>query len=55
VADSAPYLHDGRAATLEDAIRLHGGQGQRAAKIFAALKGEEQTQLVAFLKTLRAP
>ena len=25
VADSAPYLHDGRAATLEDAIKLHSG------------------------------
>src|SRR5262245_59501110 len=24
VADSAPYLHDGRAATLEEAITLHG-------------------------------
>jgi CxxC motif-containing protein (DUF1111 family) len=55
VADSAPYLHDGRAATLEDAIRLHGGQGQRAAQRFAALAEAEQAQLVAFLKTLRAP
>jgi CxxC motif-containing protein (DUF1111 family) len=55
VADSAPYLHDGRAATLEDAIRLHGGQGQRSARNFASLGREEQTQLIGFLKTLRAP
>ncbi|HKI32016.1 MAG TPA: di-heme oxidoredictase family protein [Gemmataceae bacterium] len=55
VADSAPYLHDGRAATLEEAIRLHGGQGQRAAERFEKLSTSEQAQLVTFLKTLRAP
>jgi CxxC motif-containing protein (DUF1111 family) len=55
VADSAPYLHDGRAATLEEAIRLHGGQGLGAAHRFARLGLAEQEQLVAFLKTLRAP
>jgi CxxC motif-containing protein (DUF1111 family) len=55
VADSAPYLHDGRAATLEEAIRLHGGQGARAARNFASLAAADQARLVAFLKTLRAP
>jgi CxxC motif-containing protein (DUF1111 family) len=55
VADSAPYLHDGRAATLEDAIRLHGGQGARAAGRFAQLTRGDKFLLVAFLKTLRAP
>jgi CxxC motif-containing protein (DUF1111 family) len=55
VADSAPYMHDGRAAKLEDAIRLHGGQAARSAKRFAALPTEQQQQLVTFLKTLRAP
>jgi CxxC motif-containing protein (DUF1111 family) len=55
VADSAPYLHDGRAATLEEAIRLHAGQAARAAQHYAGLSKLEQVQLVAFLKTLRAP
>jgi CxxC motif-containing protein (DUF1111 family) len=55
VADSAPYLHDGRAATLEDAIRMHGGQGKRAAAHFAGSTAAEQKQLLAFLKSLRAP
>jgi CxxC motif-containing protein (DUF1111 family) len=55
VADSAPYLHDGRAETLEEAIRLHGGQGARSAARFQALGRAEQGQLIAFLKTLRAP
>ncbi len=54
VADSAPYLHDGRAPTLEEAIRLHGGQAARSSKRFTELKSEEQQQVVAFLKTLRA-
>ena len=35
VADSAPYLHDGRAATLEDAIKLHGGQAKKSAERFS--------------------
>jgi CxxC motif-containing protein (DUF1111 family) len=55
VADSAPYLHDGRAATLEEAIVLHGGQGKRAVERFGGLAVGEQAKLVAFLKTLRAP
>jgi CxxC motif-containing protein (DUF1111 family) len=55
VADSAPYLHDGRAATLQDAIRLHGGQGASASARFVALAPERQGQLISFLKTLRAP
>jgi CxxC motif-containing protein (DUF1111 family) len=55
VGDSAPYLHDGRAATLEEAIQFHGGQGARAAGRFAQLSPTEQSQLVAFLKTLQAP
>ena len=55
VADSAPYLHDGRAGTLEEAIRMHGGQAQRSATAFAGLKANEQAQVIAFLKSLRAP
>jgi CxxC motif-containing protein (DUF1111 family) len=55
VADSAPYMHDGRAETLEEAIRLHGGQAKQSALRFAGLSESEQKQLVAFLKTLRAP
>jgi CxxC motif-containing protein (DUF1111 family) len=55
VADSAPYLHDGRAATLEEAITLHGGQGKSASQKFNGLPPAEREQLIAFLKTLRAP
>ncbi|MBM4069686.1 MAG: c-type cytochrome [Planctomycetes bacterium] len=55
VADSAPYLHDGRAATLPDAIQLHGGQGAASARAFSALAPAAQAQVIAFLKTLQAP
>lgn len=55
VADSAPYMHDGRAATLEEAIRLHAGQAAKAAQQFAKLAPAQQTHLLTFLKTLRAP
>jgi CxxC motif-containing protein (DUF1111 family) len=55
VADSAPYLHDGRAPTLKDAITLHRGQAARSAERFARLRQDEQNQLIVFLQTLRAP
>ena len=55
VADSAPYMHDGRAATLEEAIKFHGGQAAAAAGRFAKLSKPEQRQLLGFLETLRAP
>jgi len=55
VADSAPYLHDGRAATLADAIKLHAGQASSSAKRFTGLSDVQQEELIAFLSTLRAP
>lgn len=55
VADSAPYLHDGRARELDEAIKLHGGQGTRAARNFDSLNKNQQGQVLAFLRTLRAP
>jgi len=55
VARSAPYLHDGRAATLPEAIRLHGSQGKNSADRYANLPTDQQQQLIAFLKTLDTP
>jgi cytochrome c peroxidase len=55
VADSAPYLHDGRASTLEEAIKLHGGQGATAAANFQGLHEVDQAAVITFLRTLRAP
>lgn len=55
VADSAPYMHDGRAATLQDAILAHGGQGEKATKAFVSLPLDQQKALIEFLDTLKAP
>jgi len=52
VADTAPYLHDGRAATLSDAILQHDGEGAAAASAFAALTADQQAEVVEFLGTL---
>ncbi len=56
VADTAPYLHDGRALTLTDAIALHGGEAQDARDAFVhTLNAQEKEALLAFLRSLRTP
>jgi len=55
VADTAPYLHDGRALTLVEAVRLHGGEAFEARENFLGLLQEDQAALIAFLRTLRNP
>ncbi len=55
VADTAPYLHDGRATTLFQAIEFHGGEAQAARDAFLALTETEQRKLLTFLMTLRTP
>jgi hypothetical protein len=52
VAFSAPYLHDGRAATLDGAILAHGGEAIRARDAFSALSAAERAQVRAFLNSL---
>jgi cytochrome c peroxidase len=55
LVDSGPYLHDGRAETIDDAIRLHGGQASASAQRYAQLSARERRQLEAFLLALAAP
>jgi CxxC motif-containing protein (DUF1111 family) len=52
VAQSAPYLHDGRAATLAEAIAAHGGEADAARNTFITLGEADQQALVAFLDSL---
>ena len=54
VADSAPYLHDGRALSLPEAITMHGGQAKTAVANFQRLSQAQQDRITDFLKTLRA-
>ena len=46
------YLHDGRAATLEEAILWHGGQGTAAKQRYEALSAADRQAVIAFLKSL---
>ncbi len=55
VADSAPYMHDGRANTLTDAINAHRGQAARTAREFSRAPQAKREMLISFLETLRAP
>jgi CxxC motif-containing protein (DUF1111 family) len=55
VRDSAPYLHDGRAATIVQAVAFHGGQADRSARLFFRLSPEERRQIKAFLESRVAP
>ena len=43
------YLHDGRAATLHDAIVAHGGEGESSSHSYNALSESERNVLLAFL------
>jgi CxxC motif-containing protein (DUF1111 family) len=50
--DSGPYLHDGRAKILEEAVALHGGEAQKSAKRFFKLSPDERLRVQAFLRSL---
>jgi len=45
------FLHDGRAATLHDAIQAHGGEGQIVRDRFLALSEVDRQTMLAFLGT----
>lgn len=48
----SPYLHDGRATTLDEAIRLHGGEASAARDAYVALGDVGRDELLAFLGSL---
>ena len=54
VADSAPYLHDGRASSLDEAIRLHGGEAAATSNRYMDLNRVDRHDLLAFLQSLTA-
>lgn len=56
LAESPPYLHDGRAATIVEAILAHGGEAEEARVAFTSLPPEAQADVHVFLLSLsRAP
>jgi len=46
------YLHDGRTSDLREAIRLHGGEAEASRNSFFNLSADDQSALLAFLKSL---
>jgi CxxC motif-containing protein (DUF1111 family) len=46
------YLHGGEAATLDEAIRLHGGEAAQARDRYLGLTAEERQKLLAWLAKL---
>jgi hypothetical protein len=56
IADTAPYLHDGRAPTLTDAIKAHGGEATNPRNRFVnTLNQTQRDHVIAFLMSLRTP
>jgi CxxC motif-containing protein (DUF1111 family) len=64
VGNTGPWLHDGRAGSLEEAIRLHGAdlpppagdpgrsEAQEARDAFTALAADDRLAVVEFLRSL---
>lgn len=48
----AGFLHDGRAATVEEAVLWHGGEAQQSKDDFVALTADERSQVIDFLNSL---
>jgi cytochrome c peroxidase len=52
VGSTAPYLHDGRATTLTEAILAHGGEALASRNAFNSASASQQGDLIAFLDSL---
>jgi CxxC motif-containing protein (DUF1111 family) len=52
LAETAPYLHDGRAPTVHDAIVLHGGEATPARDAYLALEERDRASVRSFLTSL---
>lgn len=46
------YLHDGRARTIDEAIRWHGGEANNAKVAYENLSDEDKAAILAFLESL---
>jgi CxxC motif-containing protein (DUF1111 family) len=49
---SGPYLHDGRARTIDKAIKAHDGEAAPVRDIYNQLNSKQRKQLQAFLQSL---
>jgi len=53
MSNEPPFMHHGRALTIDEAIRMHGGEGQVARDAYVRLVADDQADVVEFLKTLQ--
>jgi mono/diheme cytochrome c family protein len=52
VGSTGPWLHDGRATTLEEAILAHGGEAEESAVAYKKLSAQEAESLTTYLENL---
>jgi len=52
VGSTGPWLHDGNATSLDEAIRAHGGEAEESRVAYEALAEEDRAALIAFLENL---
>lgn len=52
VGSTGPWLHDGHATTLDEAIVAHGGEGADSRDAYGALSDDEKAEIVSFLENL---
>ena len=50
--EDSRFLHDGRAATIEEAILWHGGEAINAKNEFSQLSTEDKKMLLSFLRAI---
>jgi mono/diheme cytochrome c family protein len=52
VGSTGPWLHNGNATTLDEAIRAHGGEADESRVAYEALVEQDRAAVVAFLENL---
>lgn len=52
ISDTAPYMHDGLAETVEAAITAHAGEADPSRTAFESLSADDKDALLAFLESL---
>jgi len=52
VGSTSPYGHDGRSINLEEVILRHGGEAEASKRRFVKLNEEDQSAVIAFLRSL---
>lgn len=55
VADSGPWMHDGRASSLKEAVSLHRAEGSTSRRAFFRLGARDRAAVLGFLESLVAP